>query len=61
MEWRVRECRGGFAAVLGMAHEGGVLSPRGIGVTMPAFIEYEYHRFDTKRQAESYVKQRQEE
>ena len=59
MEWRIRESsHGGFVAERGMEHEGGVLAPSGIGCTMPAFIAYESSHFDTRRQAEAYIKRR---
>lgn len=59
MEWRIRESsHGWFVAERGIAHEGGVLAPTGIGCTMPAFIVYESARFDTRRQAEAYIKRR---
>ena len=57
MEWRIRESgHGGFVAEYGASHAGGVLAPSGIGCTMPAFIVYESARFDTRRQAEAYIK-----
>lgn len=59
MEWRIRESgHGGFVAELGMPHDGGVLAPSGVGVTMPAFIVYEMMRFETRRKAEAYVRRR---
>ena len=59
MEWRIRESsHGGFVAERGMKHEGGVSAPSGIGCTMPAFIVYESSHFDTRCQAEAYIKRR---
>ena len=56
MEWRIRKSGNDFVAERGMAHGGGVLGPRGIGYTMPAFIVYESTRFDTEAQARQYIK-----
>lgn len=59
MEWRIRESgHGGFEAEKGIAHEGGVLAPSGVGVTIPAFIIYESAHFDTRKQAERYIKKK---
>jgi len=59
MEWRIRESsRGDFVAEYGGEVKSGTPSPTGIGFLMPAFIVYEAARFDTKRQAESYIKRR---
>lgn len=59
MERRIRESsHGGFVAERGMKHEGGVLSPSGIGCTIPAFIVYESFHFDTRRQADAYIRRR---
>ena len=59
MEWRIRESsHGGFVAERGVKHEGGVLAPSGIGYTMPVFIVYESSHFDTRRQAEAYIRRR---
>lgn len=56
-EWRVRESsHGGFFAEYGIPHAGGSLAPSGIGYTMPAFIVYRASRFDTRKQAERYIK-----
>ncbi len=59
MEWRIRESgHGGFVAERGIKHEGGVLSPSGIGFTLPAFIVYESARFDTKKEAERFIRRK---
>ncbi len=59
MEFRIRECgHGGYTVDIGLAHEGGVLAPSGIGVTMPAFIVYESAHFDTLAQANRYIKRK---
>lgn len=59
MEWRIRDCsHGGAVAELGLQHNGGVLAPSGVGVTMPAFIVYESMWFETRRKAEAYVRKR---
>lgn len=56
MEWRIRESsHGGYVAEYGIKHEGGTLVGP-VGYTMPAFIVYQMHSFDTKRQAEAYAK-----
>ena len=47
MEWRIRD-----------SSHGGALAPSGVGVTMPAFIVYESTRFETRRRAEAYVRER---
>lgn len=57
MEWRIRESsHGGFVAEYGAEHTGGVLAHSGVGVTMPAFIVYQSSHFDTRKQAERYIK-----
>lgn len=59
MEWRIRECgHGGFVAELGIRHEGGVLSPAGVGVTLPAFVVYESAWFNTRKQAERFIRRK---
>lgn len=56
MEWRIRENgHGGYVANYGIPHEGGVQIGHA-GVTMPGFNVYVSMHFDTKRQAESYIK-----
>jgi hypothetical protein len=56
MEWRIRPCsHGGVVAEYGSKHEGGVLSPAGIGYTMPAFIAYRIVKFETENQAKRYI------
>lgn len=58
MEWRIRPCsHGGFVAEYGSKHNGGILSPSGIGFTMPGFIVYRSVHFNTKKQAERYISQ----
>ena len=60
MEWRIRESsHGGYIAERGIAHQGGTRVGL-VGVTMPAFIVYESSRFPTLRQAERYVKEKNE-
>lgn len=60
MEYRIRKCgHGGFTVEKGLPHEGGARIPGIIGYTMPAFIVYESSHFDTKRQAEAYIRRRQ--
>ena len=60
MEYRIRECGyGGFTVEKGIAHKGGERIPGMLGTTMPAFIVYESAHFDTKRQAEAYIRRRQ--
>lgn len=60
MEWRIRESgHGGYVAECGIQHSGGVHIPGIIGVTMPAFIVYDSARFDTKKQAQAYIRRRQ--
>ena len=62
MEWRIRDSsHGGAVAELGLQHDGGALAPSGVGVTMPAFIVYESMRFETRRKAEAYVRNRTKE
>ena len=57
MIWQIRESGDGkFVAEYGLEHSGGVLGPSGAGVTMPAFIVYRMAKFDSRRQAEQYVK-----
>ena len=57
LKWRIRESsHGGFVAEYGAEHRGGVPGPSGIGYTMPAFIVYRSSRFDTRREAEHYIK-----
>ena len=57
MEWRIRESRNGWHAEKGvMVKEH--LCPWKPGYIMPAFVVYESVRFDTKRQAERYIKQK---
>lgn len=58
MEWRIREASRGFYAELGEQHEGGEHIGGMNGATMPAFIVYESSRFDTKKEAEAYIRQR---
>lgn len=57
MEWRIRESsHGGYMAEYGANHQGGVFGPSRVGVTLPAFIVYRSIHFDTKKQAERYIK-----
>ena len=57
MEWRIRESgHGGYVAEKGIYHEGGYTIQGIQGCTMPAFILYEMARFDTRKQAEKYIK-----
>ena len=59
MVWGNRQCsHGGLVAERGLKHEGGVLDPSGFGCTMPVFIVYESSHFDTRRQAEAYIRRR---
>ena len=59
MEWRIRECgRGGYVAENGAEIKGGIQVGYKPGYYMPAFIVYESSRFDTKRQAENYIKRK---
>lgn len=59
MEWRIRESgHGGYCAEYGVKHEGGVHLGFCNGATMPAFIVYESHRFDTENQAQRYIRSR---
>lgn len=56
MEWRLRErSNGGWVAEKGAKVESQP-NPCGIGYIMPAFIVYEAHTFDTKRQALNFIK-----
>lgn len=56
MEWRIRESsHGGCVAEYGIKHEGGA-SVGLVGYTMPAFIVYWMSCFDTRRQAEAYIR-----
>ena len=57
MEWRIRESgHGGYLAEKGIEVKGGTEVGYKPGYYMPAFIAYESSRFDTKRQAENYIK-----
>lgn len=57
MEWRIRESgHGGVIAEYGISHAGGVEIENRPGTTMPAFIAYYMSRFDTRKQAERYIK-----
>lgn len=57
MYWRVREySRGGCVAEYGGEIESGTASPTGIGFLMPAFVVSKSIRFDTRRQAEAYIR-----
>lgn len=59
MEWRIRNSsHGGVVADLGIKHKGGERIPGIIGATMPAFIVYESHHFDTEREARTYINRR---
>ena len=56
MEWRLRErSNGEWVAEKGAKVESQP-NPCGIGYIMPAFIVYEAHTFDTKRQALNFIK-----
>lgn len=60
MEWRIREnSRGGYTVAYGEQLDGGVLSPMGVGVTMPAFITYEEACCSTRKKAERYIQRRE--
>ena len=59
MEWRIRESSYGYVAERGLQHSGGVHVTGIIGTTMPVFIVYESARFDTKKQAQAYIRRRQ--
>lgn len=57
MSWRIRACGDGrFAAEYGAEHKGGESAASGVGVTMPAFLVYRMARFETRKQAERFVK-----
>lgn len=57
MEWRIRESsHGGVVAEYGAPHTGGVEIGNRPGITMSAFIAYYSGRFDTRKQAERYIK-----
>lgn len=57
MKWRIRESsHGGFFAEYGAEHAGGIEVGFKPGCTLPCFIVYHAERFDTKRQAEAYIK-----
>lgn len=59
MEWRIRaSSHGGFEAELGLPVGAGERIPGIIGATMPAFIVYESHHFDSERQAMRYIERR---
>lgn len=60
MEWRIREnSHGGYTVAYGIQHDGGVPGPRGIGMTMPAFIAYEEAYCATRKEAERYIQRRE--
>ena len=60
MEWRITECsHGGYTVDHGEEHDGGVLGPRGVGVTMPAFIVTESAHCSTLKEAERYIQRRE--
>lgn len=57
MEWRIRECsHGGYTVEKGLQHDGGERVAGRLGFTMRAFIVYESAHFDTRKQAENYIK-----
>lgn len=57
MEWRIRESgRGGFIAEKGTEVNVGIEAGYKPGCYMPAFIVYESSRFDTRKEAEKYIK-----
>lgn len=57
LEWRIRESgHGGFVAEYGAAISSEIEAPTGIGFLMPGFMIYESAHFDTKKQAQGYIK-----
>lgn len=56
MEWRIRESTHGFYAERGSEVKPGIEAGYKIGFYMPAFIVYESARFDTRKEAERYIK-----
>lgn len=59
MEWRIRECgHGGFTVEGGITHKGGARVPGLGGFTMSAFIVYESAHFDTRKEAQRFVRRR---
>ena len=60
MEYRIRNSsNGGYTVDVGLSHKGGERIDGMIGVTMPAFIIYESHHFDTRRQAEAFIRRKE--
>ena len=59
LQCRIRESsHGGVDAEYGADHQGGCHIPGILGATMPAFIVYESCHFDTRRQAEAFVRRK---
>lgn len=57
MKWRIRESElGGFIVEKGIEIKGGTEVGYKLGCYMPAFIVYDYARFDTRQQAKEYIK-----
>ena len=59
MEWRIRESRNGFFAEYGGQIASGIEAGYMPGCIMPVFMVQESARFDTRRQAERYVRERE--
>ena len=57
MEWRIRKTgKGDYIAEYGGYTNGSAPAPNGIGCIMTAFIVRRMARFDTRKQAEQYIK-----